>query len=61
MLRLAQHFSSKNMEEVFCMAGKKKGAMYPLKVLGNAVGWVVVFGLVRWAIKNKFSQKNNLR
>lgn len=43
------------------MASKKKGAMYPLKVLGNAVGWVVVFGLVRWAIKNKFSQKDNLR
>ncbi|GEQ38267.1 hypothetical protein GCM10025886_25910 [Tetragenococcus halophilus subsp. flandriensis] len=40
------------------MAGKKKGTMYPLKVLGNLMGWVVIFGLVRWAIKNKRANKN---
>ncbi|GMG61145.1 hypothetical protein [Tetragenococcus halophilus] len=43
------------------MAGKKKGAMYPLKVLGNLVGWVVIFGLVRWAIKNKRAYRSKTR
>ncbi|GMA46899.1 hypothetical protein GCM10025854_11490 [Tetragenococcus muriaticus] len=43
------------------MSGKKKGAMYPLKVLGNAIGWVVILAVVKWVIKKRFSQRNNRR
>lgn len=43
------------------MSDKKKGAMYPLKVLGNLIGWIVIFGVVKWAIQKRFSQRNNRR
>lgn len=39
------------------MSDKNKGAMYPLKVLGNAIGWVFIFGLVKWAIQKRKEQK----
>lgn len=39
------------------MSKQKRGAMYPLQVLGTAIGWVFVFGLVKWAIENKKNQR----
>ena len=38
------------------MSSNKKGAMYPLQVLGTAVGWFFVFGVVKWAMKNRKNQ-----
>lgn len=39
--------------------GEKKGAMYPLKVLGNLFGWMFLFGLVSFLVKRSIREKLN--
>lgn len=39
--------------------GKSKGAMYPLKVLGNFICWIFLFGLVGFLVKRNIREKFN--
>lgn len=34
-----------------------KGSMYPIKVSGNLIGWIFLFGLVGYLVKKNVKEK----